>query len=256
MGAIIPIIGVVSEVLGIGGGLFDLFKGSPNISVPKLPTYNIPSGQLASLNAQIAENNHMGTQAREVAQQALASYSKGQLSQAYAGQYEAQYNRELSKMQNRLAGMGFSKNSSQYQHAEEQLQTWSASLKSQLLQSQLHSAMSAAGLSDQQIQSQLSEWQVEDRISSSNSRTDAEQEQLKIEADKANAQHSNAIGQAIGGIGSSIGGLAGDVGNLIDPKSSSSALSSMSLPSESDVTNELDKSASLKSGELSNMGGE
>lgn len=257
MAAVLPILSVVGEALGVGGSLFSLFgsHGGSNISVPKLPTYSIPQGQLEALNAQITANNHMGAQARQAATEALSNYSKGELSPAYSGQYEAQYNKELSQVQDRLAGMGFSKNSSQYQAATEKLQSWAASLKSQLLQSQLHSAMSAAGLSDQQIQSQLSEWQVEDRISSSNSHTQAEQTQLQIEADKANAAHSNQIGQAVGGLATGIGDLATGVGKLY-PASDTKGTTLSSLPSASSVTSDLEKSASLKGGELANMGGE
>jgi len=255
MGVILPILSVVGEALGIGGSLFDLFKGHPNISVPKLPTYSIPTAQLDSLNAQIDANNHMGAQARQAAQEALSSYSKGQLSAAYSGQYEAQYNKELSQLQDRLAGMGFSKDSSQYQAAVQHLNTWAASLKSQLLQSQLHGAMSAAGLSDEQIQSQLSEWQVEDKIQSSNSRIGAEQEQLKIEADKANADNSNQIGQAVGSVATGLGSLGTDIGKLY-PTSDTKGTTLSSLPSNSQITQDLNKAGSLKGGELSNMGGE
>ena len=257
--AALPVIEAVSSLFSVGMGIFGMTAGKGgNVNVPTLPTYTIPTAQLQQLNSQIAANNQLGASAQQAAQQALTSYSQGQLSPAYAGQYEEEYNTNLSQLQNQLAGMGFTQNSTQYQQALQQFNASMASVKSQMLQSQLTGALQSAGLSDQQIQSQLSAWQSEGSVTAQNAQTQAEQTQLQIEADKQNAANNQQMGAAAQGIATGLQGFGSDVGNILNPSSgtSTSSLSSLSLPSASSVTNGLNNAASLTQGysQLQNMG--
>jgi hypothetical protein len=160
---------VVGTVFGIGESLFG---GSsikmPKLQMPQVQNFQIPQTDLQQLNQQIAQNTQLSDQARQAAMQAINGYNQGQLSEAYAGMYQDQYNKAKQQILQQLAAQGFTTGSTQYTNAMQNLETWAANLKSQLLQKQLDDGLRLAGLSDKAIENLESSWQTQSGINAQN----------------------------------------------------------------------------------------
>jgi len=141
------------------------------IQMPQIQQFQIPQADLQTLNSQIQQNTQLSDTARQTAMDAINSYNQGQLSGAYAGQYEQQYNQAKQQVLEQLAAQGFTAGSTQYTNAMQNLQTWAANLKSQLLQQQLNAGLKMAGLSDQAINDLTNSWQIQSNINAQNNQS-------------------------------------------------------------------------------------
>jgi hypothetical protein len=166
---------IVGSLFGIGESLFG---GSsikmPKLQMPQVQNFKIPQTDLQQLNQQIAQNTQLSDQARQAAMQAINGYNQGQLSGAYAGMYQDQYNKAKQQILQQLAAQGFTQGSTQYTNAMQNLDTWAANLKSQLLQKQLDDGMRLAGLSDKAIENLESSWQTQSGINAQNNAANIE----------------------------------------------------------------------------------
>jgi hypothetical protein len=163
------IISGIGTLFGIGEGLFGGSSISmPKLQMPQIQNFKIPETDLQQLNQQIAQNTQLSDQARQSAMQAINGYNQGQLSEAYAGMYQDQYNKAKQQILQQLAAQGFTQGSTQYTNAMQNLETWAANLKSQLLQKQLDDGMRLAGLSDKAIENLESSWQTQSGINAQN----------------------------------------------------------------------------------------
>jgi hypothetical protein len=161
--------GVIGSLFGIGEGLFGGSSISmPKLQMPQVQNFQIPQADLQQLNQQIAQNTQLSDQARQAAMQAINGYNQGQLSEAYAGMYQDQYNKAKQQILQQLAAQGFTTGSTQYTNAMQNLETWAANLKSQLLQKQLDDGLRLAGLSDKAIENLESSWQTQSGINAQN----------------------------------------------------------------------------------------
>jgi hypothetical protein len=165
------------------------------LSTPSVKPVQIPTAALDQLNAEIAANGALSDQARATGQQALSMYNAGQLSPAYAGQYQAIYNQQLTQIKQQLAAQGYTADSTQYESAMGLFNQNMANQYSQMLQAQLTSGLQAANLSDQQIQDYLQEWGIE--ISGT---------QAGIQKTQLGTQQQTAAGTALGNLGATLTG--------------------------------------------------
>jgi hypothetical protein len=166
---------VVGTVFGIGESLFGGSSISmPKLQMPQIQNFKIPQTDLQQLNQQIAQNTQLSDQARQAAMQAINGYNQGQLSEAYAGMYQDQYNKAKQQILQQLAAQGFTTGSTQYTNAMQNLETWAANLKSQLLQKQLDDGLRLAGLSDNAIKDLESSWQTQSGINAQNNAANIE----------------------------------------------------------------------------------
>ena len=219
MASALPFVQVAASLFGIGDGLFGGSSVSmPKLQMPQVQNFQIPQADLQALNSQISQNTQLSDSARQTALDAINSYNQGQLSSAYAGQYEQQYNQAKQQVLQQLAAQGFTAGSTQYTNAMQNLQTWGANLKSQMLQQQLQAGLQTAGLSDNAIKDLESSWQTQSGINAQNNAANIEgtnaynQAQLtKTQAEMANQQLQQ---QKYGNIANAVQGLSGTLGKL------------------------------------------
>lgn len=213
----LPVIGVFAQIasslFSIGSSLF----GGGGFDMPSVQTFQIPQQDLAMLNNQIQANAQLSDQARSAAQEALSQYQKGELSSAYSGAYQQQYNDQLQAIKSQLAGQGFTENSTQYTNAMQQFQVWASNLKGQMLQKQLSDSLQMAGLDQEAIKSLQTSWQAQTGVTSANNQAALTQGQLQLGEQQYNTTRNNQIGSAIGSLGTSIG----SIGDLLGSKTKS-----------------------------------
>jgi hypothetical protein len=210
---------VVGTVFGIGESLFG---GSsikmPKLQMPQVQNFKIPQTDLQQLNQQIAQNTQLSDQARQAAMQAINGYNQGQLSEAYAGMYQDQYNKAKQQILQQLAAQGFTTGSTQYTNAMQNLETWAANLKSQLLQKQLDDGMRLAGLSDKAIENLESSWQTQSGINAQNNAANIEgtnvYNQSQLGLTQAQMLNQQLQQQKYGNIANAVQGLGGTLGKL------------------------------------------
>jgi Ni,Fe-hydrogenase I large subunit len=241
----------VANIFGIGASLFGigeaLFGGSsvstPKLSIPQVQTFQIPQADLDALNKQIAQNTQLSDSARQAALDAINSYNRGELSAAYAGEYQNKYNQMKQQVLQQLAAQGFTQGSQQYINAMSQLENWAANLKSQLLQQQLEAGLKMAGLSDNAIKDLLTTWQTQSNINAQNNQakiSQAEAEnQAKISQYQANLLNNQIQTQKMGNALTAASNLASSLGNLTgsSSKSTSTPTSTNNIYSWSDLLN-------------------
>jgi hypothetical protein len=175
MATAVPIISTIASVIGIGETLFGGGNVKmPQLQMPQVQSFQIPQADLQALNQQISSNTQLSDSARQSALQAINAYNQGQLSSAYAGQYTEQVNQARQQLLQQLAAQGISQGSTQYTNAMNNLQTWAASLQSQMLQQQLTGALQTAGLSDTAIKDLTSSWQTQSNINAQNNQANIE----------------------------------------------------------------------------------
>ncbi|MGA2956104.1 MAG: hypothetical protein ABSF48_10320 [Thermodesulfobacteriota bacterium] len=216
MAEYLPAIAAMVTIVGSGVSTGLALSAKP-VNVPTMPTYQIPSEDLNAINQQIAANTQLSDQSRAVAQQALASYNAGQLSDAYSGQYEQLVAQQTQQVKEQLAGQGFTEGSTQYQSAMEQLDTWSASLKSQMLQSQLQGALSTAGLSDTAVNDYLNKWGVASGVTTGSASSTYQGTLASLMGSSLSSQQAAAGGKAVGGLSSATAQALPTLSSLFKP---------------------------------------
>jgi hypothetical protein len=213
------IISGIGTLFGIGEGLFG---GSsikmPKLQMPQVQNFKIPETDLQQLNQQIAQNTQLSDQARQAAMQAINGYNQGQLSEAYAGMYQDQYNKAKQQILQQLAAQGFTEGSTQYTSAMQNLETWAANLKSQLLQKQLDDGLRLAGLSDNAIKDLESSWQTQSGINAQNNAANIEgtnaYNQAQLGQTQAQMLNQQLQQQKYGNIANAVQGLGGALGKI------------------------------------------
>ncbi len=211
MGGAVAIIGeVVSALSGAFGIGEQLFGHHHAISIPTIKPFTIPQGDLEAINNQIAKNTQLSDTARQAAQQSIDLYNKGQLSGAYAGEYQRQLQQRKNELMAMLAGQGFTPQSTQYQTQMQNLALWAANLKSQMLQQQLRSGLAMAGLSNNAINNYLTKWKAESAAKMGAAETAAN----AMNTNLAKQQYEANQGSAISSLAQSIPKEAQNLANL------------------------------------------
>jgi len=213
------IISGIGTLFGMGEGLFG---GSsvkmPKLQMPQVQNFQIPQTDLQALNNQIAQNTQLSDSARQTALDAINSYNQGQLSAAYAGQYQQQYNQAKQQILQQLAAQGFTAGSTQYTNAMQNLETWAANLKSQMLQQQLDAGLKMAGLSDNAIKDLESSWTTQSSINAQNNAANIEgtnsYNQAQLGQTEAQLQNQQLLNQKASNIMQGVSGLAGTLKGL------------------------------------------
>ncbi len=202
---------IAAEVISSLATVYSMVKSfsQHGLTMPKITPFKIPQVEMAKLNTQIAQNTQLSSQARQVAQTAMANYSAGKLSPAYAGEFESQMTDMKKKVEERLASQGFTADSTQWQSAMQNLSTYSANLKSHMLQSQLQSGLSTAGFSTEGITALENKWRTQAGINTENANTALKQTQLELMNHQIQSQKNQQIGEGFGNLVNTIGKLAG-----------------------------------------------
>jgi hypothetical protein len=190
----------------------------PKLQMPQIQNFKIPETDLQQLNQQIAQNTQLSDQARQAAMQAINGYNQGQLSEAYAGMYQDQYNKAKQQVLQQLAAQGFTQGSTQYTNAMQNLETWAANLKSQLLQKQLDDGLRLSGLSDNAIKDLESSWQTQSGINAQNNAANIEgtntYNQAQLGLTEAQILRQQLQQQKYGNVIDSFKGLGDTVGKI------------------------------------------
>lgn len=207
------IISGLLSVVGIGASLFGGGGVStPKLQMPQVQTFQIPQADLQALNQQIQSNTQLSDSARQTALDAINSYNQGQLSAAYAGQYEQQVNQARQQVLQQLAAQGFTQGSQQYTEAMNNLQSWAANLKSTMLQQQLDAGLKTAGLSDQAAQDLINSWKTQSGITAQNNAANIDAtnayNQAQIGQYQAQLAAQNQQAQKWGNVANQVGNLA------------------------------------------------
>jgi hypothetical protein len=241
-----------SSVLAIGdiieNGLamaVSLFGGSsvkaPKLQMPQVQSFQIPQADLQALNQQISANTQLSDTARQSALQAINAYNQGQLSSAYAGQYTQEVNQGRQQLLQQLAAQGISQGSTQYTNAMNNFQTWSSSLKSQMLQQQISGALQTAGLSDNAIKDLESSWQTQSNINSQNNSANIQgtnaYNNAQIQEYQANLLNEQIQNQKMQNVMSSAQGALNGASSLLGGGGSTSAINPSTSQSWSDMVN-------------------
>jgi len=185
-----------SLVAGIGAAVSAIRV--PKIHIPKI---QIPKEDLTRINAAIEANKGLSDTARANIQQALQMYQEGKLTPQYQAMLDDWWNKNATKLSQRLAAMGLS-NSTIATSAFAELQTQYLSNVASLLQKQLSDALSMTGLSTEYVNELMEKANLE--LSAK-----AAQVAGMLQAQQYSSQLGTARGQAFGNLASSFGQLGG-----------------------------------------------
>jgi hypothetical protein len=143
LGPIGAIIGGITSLLGI-------------LKPPKLPKIEFPKELFAQLNTRIQTLAPLSDEAKRIAQQALQKFSQGELDPRYKAQLDLMYARKKAEALAMLRARGLG-GSSIEQEVLNQLDQWYQQNYYALLNQQLHDALTAAGLAQQDINALIEE---------------------------------------------------------------------------------------------------
>jgi membrane-associated HD superfamily phosphohydrolase len=204
MATFLPYIAVAISAAGLGESMFG---GGSKVNMPNVQSFTIPPQTVDALNSQISNETQLSSTAQQAAQSAIQQYSQGQLSAAYEGQYQAAYQQQLQAVQNQLAAQGFDSKSTQYQNAMAQFQSWAASQKSGMLQSQLNASLSEAGVSTAAISNINNIITTQSNVTNANNSAALGEGQLALEGNQVSNQNAAAIGTSAANTANTIGKL-------------------------------------------------
>lgn len=210
----------VAAVASVAMGAYSASQSGGSFKMPNVQSFQIPQSTMDALNAQISQNSQLGTAANAAAQQAIQQYGSGQLSAAYQGQYQQQYQQQLEQVKSHLASQGFDQNSTQYQNAMQNFQTWAASLYSTMLQNQLNDALKAAGVDQTAIANINSIISTQAGAVNQNNNAAIQSGELQVQQNQVNATNDAARGKALGNLASGLGGNVKTISNLFASKGS------------------------------------
>jgi hypothetical protein len=151
--AITPVLGPISQVVGIVSGIASLMSA---FNPPKLPKFEFPKEVFDKLNARIQALAPLSEEARQIATQALEKFKAGQLDDRYKAQLDLMYAQKKAQAKAMLSARGL-EGSSIEQEVMNEIDKWYQQNYYALLNQQLQDALTTAGLGQSDINALMEE---------------------------------------------------------------------------------------------------